>query len=193
MTSGRTSVDVSLELVQAVVLDREVLARFKPGPVVVRTTARGRSQWLRTPPSTVRERPRYHRFRSIMRSFKPEGYPAVSPYLVTPGATRVVEFLKQAFGAREVRRFDTPDGTIMHAEVRIEDSVIMIGEAGGEWPPAPSHLHVYVDDVDAVYQHALTSGGVSVQEPVQREGDSDRRGGVKDPGGNIWWIGTQLE
>jgi PhnB protein len=111
---------------------------------------------------------------------------------VVPGAGRVIEFLKEAFGATELRRFDMPDGTIMHAEVRIDDSVIMIGDGGGKWPPFPSWLHVYVADVDATFGRALEAGGVSVQVPVRKDGDSDKRGGVKDPGGNIWWISTQV-
>jgi PhnB protein len=123
---------------------------------------------------------------------KPEGYSSVSPYLVAEGAQRVIDFLKQTFGASELRRYDMPDGSIMHAEVRIDDTVIMIAHGGGQWPAFPSWLHVYVRDVDATYQRALNAGGVSVQEPQRREGDPDRRGGVKDPGGNTWWIATQV-
>jgi len=125
-------------------------------------------------------------------TWKPDGYSSISPYLVVPGAGRVIEFLKQAFGATELRRFDMPDGTIMHAEVRIDDSVIMIADGGGEWPPFPSWLHVYVADVDATFGRALEAGGVSVQVPVRKEADLDKRGGVKDPGGNTWWIATQV-
>lgn len=74
---------------------------------------------------------------------KPEGYSTVSPYLVVAGAQGVIDFLKKAFGASELRRYDIPDGSVMHAEVRI--------------------------------------------------GDPDRRGGVKDPGGDTWWIAIQVE
>jgi uncharacterized glyoxalase superfamily protein PhnB len=84
-----------------------------------------------------------------------------------------------------------PDGSVMHAEIRIGDSVVMLGEAGGQWPAIPTFLHVYVDDVDAVYRRALDAGGVSVQAPAQK-GDQDKRGGVQDPGGNTWWIATQV-
>jgi uncharacterized glyoxalase superfamily protein PhnB len=80
----------------------------------------------------------------------------------------------------------------MHAEVRIDDTVVMIADGGGAWPAFPSWLHVYVPDVDATYRRALAAGGVSVQEPKAREGDPDRRGGVKDPGGNTWWVSTQV-
>jgi PhnB protein len=125
-------------------------------------------------------------------STKPEGYSTVSPYLIAAGAQQVIDFLKKAFGARELRRYDMPDGSIMHAEVRIDDTVVMIGDAGKDWPAVPSHLHVYVDDVDEVYQRALRAGGVSVQAPEREGDDPDRRGGVKDPAGNTWWIATQV-
>ena len=125
-------------------------------------------------------------------SFRPDGYPAVSPYLIAAGAKQVIDFAKQAFGATELRRYDLPDGSIMHAEIRIEDSVVMIGEAGGNWPAAPAHLHIYVEDVDATYRRALEAGGVSVQPPERKGEDPDRRGGVKDPAGNTWWISTQV-
>ena len=131
--------------------------------------------------------------RATRRAHKPPGYTTVSPYLVVGGAQRVVDFLKLAFGATDLRRYDMPDGTIMHAEVRIDDTVVMLGDGGPEWPPFSSFLHVYVPNVDAVYKRALEAGGVSVQEPVRKPGDPDKRGGVKDPAGNTWWISTQME
>jgi PhnB protein len=131
--------------------------------------------------------------KSMSKTFKPEGYSSVSPYLVVQGAPHVIDFLQQAFGATVLRRYDMPDGTILHAEVHIDDTVIMISDAGATFPPLPSWLHVYVRDVDASYRSALEAGGVSVQEPTQKTGDPDRRGGVKDPGGNTWWIATQVE
>jgi PhnB protein len=124
---------------------------------------------------------------------KPSGYSTVSPYLIAAGAQAVIDFLKQAFGAEELRRYDLPDGSIMHAEVRIGDTVVMLGDAGKNWPAVPAHLHVYVDDVDATYRRALGAGGLSVQPPQRKGQDPDRRGGVKDPAGNTWWIATQVE
>ncbi len=124
--------------------------------------------------------------------WKPHGYSAVSVYVVTDGAQRVIDFLKNTFDATDLRRFDTPDGKIMHAEVRIDDTVVMIADSGGSYPAFPVWLHVYVPDVDATYKKALDAGGVSVQVPVRKEGDPDRRGGVKDPAGNTWWIATQV-
>jgi PhnB protein len=124
--------------------------------------------------------------------YKPEGYSSVSPYLVAKNAARVIEFLQEALEGKLLRRFDHADGSVMHAEVCIGETVIMIGDGGGDWPPFDSWIHVYVNDVDAVYQRALKAGGVSVQEPQVRAGDFDKRGGVKDPSGNTWWIATQV-
>ncbi len=108
------------------------------------------------------------------------------------GAQRVIDFLKTAFGATEGRRFDRPDGGVGHAEIHIDDSIIMISDGSDAYPSFPAWLHVYVRDVDATYRQAIAVGGIGVQEPQQKPGDPDRRGGVKDPSGNIWWIATQI-
>lgn len=124
---------------------------------------------------------------------KPEGYPSVSVYMVVNGALSVIEFLQKTFDATELRRYTRDDGSLMHAEVRIDDSVVMIADATASWPATPSFVHVFVNDVDATYRRALDAGGVSIQEPRSKGGDDpDRRGGVKDPGGNTWWISTQV-
>jgi uncharacterized glyoxalase superfamily protein PhnB len=125
------------------------------------------------------------------RPYKPEGYPSVAAYVMADGAQRVIDFLKKTFDATELRRYDHPDGTILHAEVRIADTVVMLSDGGAQFPAFPIWLHVYVPDVDVTYRRALDAGGVSVQEPMQK-GDPDRRGGVKDPAGNTWWIATQV-
>ncbi len=126
-----------------------------------------------------------------MPNFKPEGYNAVSVYIVANGAQAIIDFLKKTFDAAELRRFDNPDGKIMHAEVRVTDTVVMIADSGPTHPAFPVWLHVYVPDVDATYQAALKAGGTPVQEPVQK-GDPDKRGGFKDPSGNTWWVATQM-
>lgn len=128
----------------------------------------------------------------MAEAWKPDGYPAASPYLIVAGAQRVIDFMQDVFAAEPLRRFDAPDGSVMHAEVRIRESVIMIGDANETWPPIATALHVYVEDVDASFQRALEAGGTAVQEPTRRDGDPDRRGGVRDPGGNTWWIATQV-
>jgi len=124
-------------------------------------------------------------------AYKPDDYPSVSPYLTASDAQALVDFVVTTFGARVLRRFEREDGSIQHAELRIGDSVVMLGQAVEGWPPVPAHLHVYVPDVDATYAKALGNGAESVQEPTQR-GDPDRRSGVKDPVGNTWWISTQV-
>ena len=127
-----------------------------------------------------------------MGSYKPDGYPSVSPYLIVDGANATIEFLRRVFAAVEIRRFADPAGKIMHAEVRIDDTVVMIADGVEGWPPVPSHVHVYVPDVDATYGRALEAGATSVQEPVKKD-DEDKRGGVKDSGGTTWWIATKVE
>jgi PhnB protein len=116
----------------------------------------------------------------------------VSPYLIVDGANKTIEFLKGVFGAVEVRRFPDAEGKLRHAEVRINDSVIMVADGAPGWPPIQAHVHIYVPDVDATYRRALHAGAVSVQEPVKKE-DEDKRGGVKDAGGTTWWIATKVE
>ena len=123
---------------------------------------------------------------------KPAGYSTVSPYLIVSGAQRVVDFLRRTFEGQELRRFERPDGAIMHTEVRIGDTVVMLADAGEGWPPVPAHLHVYVEDVDATYRRALEAGAESLQPPERKADDPDRRGGVRDPAGNSWWIATQV-
>jgi PhnB protein len=97
-------------------------------------------------------------------SYKPHGYASVSVYIMANGAQRVIDFLKKTFDAKQTRRTDLPDGSILHAEVQIDDTIVMIADAGGEFPAFPVWLHVYVPDVDATYQRALAAGGTSVQE-----------------------------
>lgn len=124
--------------------------------------------------------------------YKPNNYSTVSPYLLVNGASATIEFLQHVFGAVELRRFPDAGGKLMHAEVQIEDTVIMLADATEEWSSMPSYVHIYVPDVDATYQRALEAGATSVQEPVKKD-DEDKRGGVKDAGGTTWWIATKVE
>lgn len=128
----------------------------------------------------------------MSEAHKPDGYNSVSPYLIVDGANETIEFLETVFGATELRKFPDADGRLMHAEVRIDDTVLMLADGVDDWPPVPSFVHVYVSDVDAVYRKALEAGGESVQEPSKKE-DEDRRGGVRDPGGTTWWNATKVE
>ena len=126
------------------------------------------------------------------QSYERQGYSSVSAYIVADGAQRVIDFLSEAFDARQTRRYDMPDCSVMHVEVQIDDTVVMLADGGGDNQPFPVWLHVYVPDVDSSYRRAIDAGGFCVDEPEQREGDPERRAGVKDPAGNTWWIATQV-
>jgi uncharacterized glyoxalase superfamily protein PhnB len=127
-----------------------------------------------------------------MPAYKPDGYSSVSVYLLADEPQRVIDFVTDVLGAEPLRRFDLPDGRLEHAEVRIDDTVLMIAEAGAGFPAFPVWLHVYVPDVDETYRRALEAGGASVQPPMQK-GDADRRCGVRGPAGNTWWLSTQID
>ncbi|HEY7468401.1 MAG TPA: VOC family protein [Acidimicrobiia bacterium] len=122
---------------------------------------------------------------------KPESYTSVSPYLIVDDAAGTIDFLKDVFDAVELRRFPDESGKVMHAEVRIDDTVVMLADGTDGWPPLPAHVHVYVPDADETYRRALAAGATTVQEPVQK-GDEDKRGGVRDQGGTVWWIATRV-
>lgn len=99
--------------------------------------------------------------------------------------------MEEIFDAKELRRFERPDGTIMHAEIQIDDSVIMLGDSSDEYPPVTVIMHVYVPDVDAVFKRAIDAGCEIIEKPKTQEADPDRRGTFKDFVGNMWSVGTQ--
>lgn len=125
-----------------------------------------------------------------MESWKPAGYPSMSPYLICNDAEALIEFVRTAFGGVLLRRFDRPDGSLMHAEVRIDDSVVMIG-GGAHGSRTSTHIHLYVPDASAVFDSAVAAGATVVQELQRKADDDDMRGGVSDPSGTTWWIASQ--
>ena len=128
----------------------------------------------------------------MKKDFKPANYNSVSPYFIVKGAQKLIDLMKNIFDATELRRYDMPDGTIMHAEIRIDDSVVMLGDSSDKFPPVQSVMHVYVSDVDATFNKAVKAGCEIVEYPKEREGDPDRRATFKDFAGNMWSIGTQI-
>lgn len=124
--------------------------------------------------------------------YEPANYNSVSSYFIVEGAQQMIDLLKQLFGATSLRRYDHPDGKIMHAEVRVDDSVIMIADSTEQYPPNTHLIHVYVPDVDKTFHKALGLGCEAVEAPKQKEGDPDKRGMFSDFGGNIWAVGTQV-
>ena len=123
----------------------------------------------------------------------PDGYHAVTPYLTVRGAAKAIEFLKKAFGAETVfEPMKRPDGLIMHAELKIGDSRVMVADASEQCQPTQAQLYVYVPDADATYQRAIAAGATSSMAPTDMF-YGDRSGGVEDPCGNQWWISTHKE
>ncbi|MEO1293618.1 MAG: VOC family protein [Pseudomonadota bacterium] len=122
-------------------------------------------------------------------SYKPQGHPDVSPYLIAADAGAVLRFLTEVFNAEITLTSHRDDGSLAHAELRIGDSVIMIGGLA-DAAQSSAHVHVYRGDVDTVYAKAVAAGARSVQAPVQKD-DPDRRAGVQDPSGTTWWIATR--
>ncbi len=122
----------------------------------------------------------------------PDGYHTVTPYLLVAGVPKLIEFMKKAFGGEETECMAMEDGTVMHAQVKIGDSIIMMGDPRGQCEPTPASLYLYAPDTDAVYRRAIEAGGESVMEPTDQF-YGDRNAGVKDPVGNTWWIATHIE
>ena len=123
----------------------------------------------------------------------PDGFHTVTPYLVVQGVATLLDFLQQAFDAHVLfNPMMRPDGGIGHAEVKIGDSIIMMGEPMGDMQPMPGSIYLYVQDTDAVYQRALQAGATSLHAPADQF-YGDRSAGVKDPVGNQWWIATHQE
>ncbi|MEX2159632.1 MAG: VOC family protein [Dehalococcoidia bacterium] len=122
----------------------------------------------------------------------PDGYHSVTPYFIVADATAFIEFLKQAFGAKERGRHLGPAGMIMHAEVQIGDSVVMLSDESEQFPAATMIINLYVEDVDGAYKRAMQAGGESQREPGDQP-YGDRSAGVKDRWGNQWWLATHIE
>jgi PhnB protein len=122
-----------------------------------------------------------------------EGLHTVNVYLHPLGAAQMIEFLKPAFGAKEVAVYRLqPDGPVVHAKIKIGDSVLEMGEAHGPYQPLPTMFFLYVDDVDAWYRRAVAAGANSISEPENKP-YGGRVAGVTDPFGNTWYIATVVQ
>src|ERR1043165_3528593 len=109
----------------------------------------------------------------------PDGYHTVTPYLVVKGANNLLNFLKQAFDAKEILRMNRDNGVIMHAEVSIGDSRVMLSDTSEQFPHTIVNVFLYVTDSDSTYKKAMSAGAASLMEP-QDQYYGDRMGGVKD-------------
>jgi PhnB protein len=130
----------------------------------------------------------------------PDGYHTITPYLTVRDAARAIEFYKAAFGAIERGVAKGPDGKIMHAELKIGDSIIMLADEFPEYGVVSpqsvggsgSGLHIYIDGVDAAFDRAVKAGA-EVEMPVSDQFWGDRYGKLKDPFGHKWSIGTHIK
>lgn len=129
----------------------------------------------------------------------PEGMRSVTPHLICGGAAEAIEFYKQAFDAVELSRLLSPEGNVMHASIRIGDSVIMLNDEMPQWGTfgpkslkgSPVTIHLYVEDADAVFAQAVKAGATSTM-PLENMFWGDRYGKVEDPFGHQWSIGTHV-
>ena len=127
-----------------------------------------------------------------MAHYVPNGFHTVTPFILVKHADKVVEFLQRAFGAAEIYRLEHEDGSIWHSQVKLGDSMMMLGDVRDQYPPVPCSIYLYLPDSDAAYRNALREGATSLMEPADQF-YGDRAGGVRDPIGNIWWIATHIE
>jgi PhnB protein len=125
-------------------------------------------------------------------SYIPEGLHNVNVYLHPRRAEPLIAFLKRAFGAEEVAKYASPDGVVYHAQIRVGDSVVEMGEAHDKYEPMPAMFYVYVPDCDAVYRRALAAGAKSLHELTDQP-YGDRNSAVTDPFGNTWYIATHIK
>ena len=130
----------------------------------------------------------------------PKGHHTVTPSIFVAGAAKAIDFYKKALGAEELMRFPAPDGTIMHAQIRIGDSIIMLGdempEGGGKSPKTyggtPVSFFVYGENVDAAWKRAVDAGAKPIQ-PLADQFWGDRTGCLEDPFGHQWWLAQHIE
>jgi PhnB protein len=126
-----------------------------------------------------------------VRGYLPEGLRAVTTYLHPTGTPAYIDFLKRAFGAEQVVRYEDPDGRVAHARVRIGDSALEMGEAHGVYQPVHVGLHLLVPDVDAAYHRAVEAGGKTISPPEDKP-YGYRSAEIGDPIGNLWFIAAPL-
>jgi len=122
-------------------------------------------------------------------TFKPAGFSALTTYLSIKECEQFVIFLKAAFGAVNEEIHKDDEGRVMHAQIRIDDTMLEFSEARPEYPPMPVYFHLYVPDVDAVHKQAIAAGGVALAEPEDKP-YGERSSGVQDAWGNHWYIAT---
>lgn len=126
-----------------------------------------------------------------MKTYKPDNYNSVSPYLIVDNAQQLVELLTIIFDAQTLRRFEREDGKIAHLELRLDDTVIMLCDSTDYYKANTTMLHVYVPDVFRTFDKAIENGCELIEKPVKQQGEPDIRGSFFDIAGNYWSVSTQ--
>jgi len=122
----------------------------------------------------------------------PEKYHSVTPYILVPDVSKLIEFIEKAFGGIVIEKITAPEGLIMHAEIKVGNSIIMMGHASGKSKITKSIFYIYTEDTDTVYMRAIASGASSLMEPADQY-YGDRNAAVYDMFGNQWWIAAHFE
>lgn len=131
--------------------------------------------------------------KNTFNTYKPDGFHTLNAYLFVQDPQGMIDFYEKAFYAEELSRtINEHNGDIANVILKIGDSCFMLSQARGQFEGMRTSFYLYVDDVDAIFQNALTHGAKTVFEPADME-YGDRQGGVEDPGGNYWWISKRLE
>ncbi|PJJ84261.1 VOC family protein [Mucilaginibacter auburnensis] len=124
--------------------------------------------------------------------YKPENYNSLSSYLIVDNAQQLADMLVTIFNGKELRKYNRPNGSVMHMEVQLDDSILMLSDATADYPAQKAMLHMYVPDVMATYNKAIETGCTAIEEPVNKPSDPDKRGAFLDSAGNYWAVSTQM-
>lgn len=122
----------------------------------------------------------------------PDGFHTITPYLLVNGAAKLIDFLQRAFGATITYCSKQPNGAIMHSQLKIGDSIVMLADARTDFKQMPCSIYMYVKDADATYNSAMKAGATSIMAPADQF-YGDRNAGVQDMCGNHWWIATHIK
>jgi PhnB protein len=122
----------------------------------------------------------------------PRPYGTVCPWIISRDTGALIDFVTEAFGAKEIARVIVEDGSIGHAEIFVGESVVLAFDSRPHWPPTPAYLRIYVPDADATFEQAIQAGGEAVTTLANMPW-GDRAGRIRDPLGNLWWVMARME
>ena len=128
-----------------------------------------------------------------MKTYKPDNYNSLSPYLIVDDAQRLTDLLTVIFDAKVLRRFNHENGKIAHIELQLDDSVLMMSNSTESYKAHKTMLHIYVPDVLKTFEKAIANGCEAIEKPINKTGDPDMRGSFYDFAGNYWSVSTQTE